>query len=178
MSFQHLKEAIVEAPTVREGNYAFRAYPVGERGTNIDSKLAHEVVAGLANAVLSIDSGDKIDSIVSIHVTGAMWALPIALTMNKPLKLFTTEPNGCEWQESFEQKRLYLPRKIYSPDLTKVGRCVIIDDVLSGGGTITQMKEAIEKAGGKVLGAVCVIDKLGTANTLGNKLGISIIGLV
>ena len=50
-----------------------------------------------------------------------------------------------------------------------IGKCIIIDDVLSGGGTITQMKEEIENAGGVVLEE---------APTLSNKLGMTVIDLV
>ena len=178
MSFSLLKADIATAPVVQAGDYAFRAFSVGERGTSLKPELIHEVTEGLFGAVNSIcPFFDSIDSIVSIHVTGAMWALPVAIWLVKPLKLFTTEPNGTDEQQSFIQKRPYLPRLIYSPDLSKVGRCIIIDDVLSGGGTITQMKEVIEKAGGKVLGAVCVVDKLGSAKALGEKLGIPVVGL-
>ncbi len=174
MSFPQLKADIASAPIVKVGDYGFKAFSVGERGTSLSPELIEEVVSGLIEAVSSIG---EIDSIVSIHVTGAMWSLPVAMALRKPLKLFTTEPNGADGQQSFEQKRPYLPRLIYTPDLCKIGRCVIIDDVLSGGGTITQMKAEIEKAGGTVLGAVCVVDKLGSAASLGNKLGVPVIGL-
>ena len=103
-----------------------------------------------------------------------MWALSVAYTMNIPLKLFTTEPNGTSDQQSFEQKRPYLPRKIYCPDLSNigaVGRCVIIDDVLSGGGTVSQKKDIIEQNGGTVIGFVCVIDKMGVGPELSKKWG-------
>lgn len=178
MSFSHLKADIASAPTVEVGDYAFRAFSVGERGTDMGPELIHEVVAGLTGAVNSICLPESVDSIVSIHVTGAMWALPVAMALGKPLKLFTTEPNGTDGQQSFEQKRPYLPRLIYTPDLSQAGRCIIIDDVLSGGGTITQMKTEIEKANGTVLGVVCVIDKLGSAATLGDRLGVPVIPLV
>ncbi len=175
MSFLHLKADIASAPTVQVGSYAFKAFSAGERGTSLSPELIREVVTGLIDAAKSFE---EVDSLVSIHVTGAMWALPVAMALNKPLKLFTTEPNGMDKQESFEQKRPYMPRLIYTPDLSQIGKCVIIDDVLSGGGTITQMKSEIEKHGGKVLAAICVIDKLGSANALKSKLGIPVIGLV
>lgn len=177
MSFPHLKADIEAAPIVLEGEYKFRAFSAGERGTNISPELSREVRDGLLEAVMSFCLVDEIDSIVSIHVTGAMWALSVAIKLNKPLKLFTTEPNGTAEQYSFTQKRPYLPRLVYTPDLKQVGQCIIIDDVLNRGSTIIQMKTEIEKAGGKVLGAVCVIDKLASAKTLTEKFGIPVIAL-
>ena len=109
-------------------------FSVGERGTNIKPELIHEVVTGLIAAVNSICPVEAIDSIVYIHVTGAMWALLVAM------ELFTTEADGSDKQTTFIQNRPYLHRTIYTPDLSVVGKCIIIDDILSGGGTISQMK--------------------------------------
>ena len=175
MSYPHLEADIATAPIIKEGDYSFKVFSAGERGTTITPQLSHEVINGLIAAVRSIS--DSIDSIVSIHVTGTMWALPVAMALNKPLKSFTTEPNGSDKQRSFQQKRPYLPRLIYTPDLSQAGRCIIIDDVLNRGGTITQMKAEVEKDGGTVLGAICVIDKLGSAPSLSNELGVPVISL-
>lgn len=174
MAFPRLRADIAAAQTVTVGAYAFKVFSAGERCTSLAPELVREVVSGLIAATMFMNTADRVDSIVSIHVAGAMWALPVAMVLGLPLKLFTTEPNGATDQQSFEQKRLYLPRTIYAPDLASVGRCVIIDDVLSGGGTITQMKAAIEAAGGTVAGAICVVDKLGSAAALGEKLGVPV----
>lgn len=174
-SFPELINDINSAPSISEGSYTFKAFSIGERGTTLSPELIREVVNGLIGR---IQAGSKFDSIVSIHVTGAMWSLPVALALNKPLHLFTTEPSGISGQRQLEQKRPYLSRSIYSPDLSQVGNCILIDDVLSGGGTITQIKEAIEDAGGTVLGAFCVIDKNGKADMLSSKLGIKVEALI
>ena len=173
--FPCLEADIKSAPTVKVDNYAFKVFSVGERGTCLKPELVDEVVDGLCTAAGQVG---PFDSIVSIHVMGAVWALSVAKALGKPLYLFTTEPNGIPDQTSFEQQRPYLPRLIYTPDLSQVGRCVIIDDVMSGGGTIMQMKETIEKAMGKVVGAICVIDKNGKASEMTRKMGVPMIGLV
>lgn len=166
----HLAHDIASAPIIKVGDYEFKAYSIGERGTTLNYELISEVVSELVSHI----HPETIDSVVSIHVTGAMWALPVALMVKRPLHLFTTEPSNIPGQQVFEQARPYLPRLIYSPDLSKIGRCVIIDDVLSGGGTIRQMKSAIETAGGSVVAAICVIDKYGNASTLSEQLGIPV----
>ncbi len=175
--FPELTHDIKSAPNVSVGKYTFKVFSIGERGTTISPALMHEVVNGLIEQIREA-TDNKFDSIVSIHVTGAMWSLPVALALNKPLHLFTTEPSNIPGQQEFEQQRPYLPRTIYSPDLSKVGNCILIDDVLSGGGTLTQMKKAIEEAGGNVLGAFCVIDKNSRAEILSRELNMSVNALI
>lgn len=63
---------------------------------------------------------------------------------------------------------------MYVPVMDSIGRTLIIDDVISGGGTIRQMKTLVEESGGLVLGAFCVIDKLGKAKALSKELGIHV----
>ena len=93
MSFPQLSEDILLAPLLEVGPYSFKIFSIGERGTNISPELSKEVISGLLNEVNLIDSSNRIDSIVSIHVTGAMWASHISIALNKLLKLFTTEIN-------------------------------------------------------------------------------------
>lgn len=175
MDFPELEKDIAFSPTFKEGGYIFKVFSVGERGTNMSLELMKEVVDGLVNATLKLGN---VDSVVSVHVSGAMWALPVSLSLMKPLKLFTTEPNGDYNQRKFVQNRPYLKRFIYAPDLQNAKKCVIIDDVLSEGGTITQLKAEIEQSGGTVVGVVVIIDKMGKAPRLSLELGVPVVGLV
>lgn len=174
IEFPFLNYDIKTAKSIQVDTYTFKLYSIGERGTQISSNLLSEVVTGLINKIVSC-YGKEFDSIVTIQTSGAMWSMPIALWANKPLYIFTTESNGTE---GIQQQRPYQPRLIYAPNLSDVGKCIIIDDVISGGGTIKQLKEIIEKQGGEVLGAFCVIDKHGKAKALSKELGTHVCALI
>lgn len=162
-NFPELEADVARAPTVKLGEYEFQVFSIGERGTLLKPALLHEVVAGLIEKIHEKTAG-QFDSIVTIHVTGAMWALPVALLLGKPLYVFTTEPNGIPGQATFKQNRPYEPRNIYSPDLRGAGRCIIIDDVVSGGGTLNQIASTVRDAGGVPVGSFVVIDKGASPN--------------
>lgn len=174
--FPFLQHDIKTAKNVKVDSYSFKVFSVGERGTHISYNLLNEVVTGFIGKIVPC-FGREFDSIVSIQTTGAMWAMPLALWCSKPLYIFTTEPNGNPNQKTLIQQRPYQQRVIYVPELTGVGRTLIIDDVLSGGGTVTQMKKEIDDAGGSVLGVLCVIDKLNKAKELSKQLKTHVMGL-
>lgn len=173
MALPHLVADIAAAPMVQESSYTFSVFSIGERGTSLGPDLVEEVVRGLVTAVNKVE----FDTLVSIHVTGAMWALAVAHALRKPLKLFVAEPNGDPTQLVFQQQRPYLARTVYAPDLQNAGRCVLLDDVLSGGGTLGQVHAAVTRAGATTVLAVCVVDKRGVAADVSTRLGMPVVCL-
>lgn len=59
-----------------------------------------------------------------------------------------------------ERKAHGLSRRIEGPELTPQDRCVVLEDVVSTGGSTVQAIEALHEEGREVVGVICVLDRL------------------
>lgn len=170
--YPNLAKDMLEAPIIPVGDYQFRAYSFGERGTTINPALMKEVRNGLISAIDELNL--SYSSLVSIHTTGALWASLVAVELEVPLHLFTQYPSNIIGQRKLIQTTGYYSREIYSPDMSQIDNCVIVDDVLSTGGTLETIVGGLREDGSNPLAAVCVTDKGGKAESLSGKLGLPI----
>jgi orotate phosphoribosyltransferase len=59
-----------------------------------------------------------------------------------------------------EAKRHGLARRIEGPLLARDDRCLVVEDVVSTGGSTVQAIEALQEAGQRICGVVSVLDRL------------------
>jgi orotate phosphoribosyltransferase len=65
-----------------------------------------------------------------------------------------------------------LQRRIEGPDLQRDDRCLVVEDVVTTGGSTLAAIEALHEEGLSVCGVVCVLDRLtGAAETISAKAG-------
>lgn len=167
-----LRQDILAAPIIPVNGYQFRAFSVGERGTMLQPELIQEVRDGLVEQARRADRA--FESIVSIHTTGAVWATLAAAELRVPVHFFVPTPSYIDGQKKLVQTTGYDSRAIYTPDMTAIGNCLIIDDVLSTGSTLRMMVDALREAGANPVGVVCVVDKGGMAETMERELGLPV----
>ena len=59
-----------------------------------------------------------------------------------------------------ETKQHGLMRRIEGPPLDPDDRCLVVEDVVTTGGSTLRAIEALQEAGHEICGAVCVLDRL------------------
>ncbi|MFA6459011.1 MAG: phosphoribosyltransferase family protein [Candidatus Paceibacterota bacterium] len=159
--FEAIKRKFEKTPVYKtENGYDYFVYPY--KGI---IPIDIEEVRYLAEAMYSKMPKD-IDLIFTVETDGIFTALPLALLSGKPIVAARTFNYKMTDLFQFTQETGYQKRELFfSFDLTKIKRIVIVDCILSTGGTLRAAENLFRKLGVEVVGIYVVANKLNYSNT-------------
>jgi len=111
-------------------------------------ELFNAILSYLTLTIMFSMQTENFDVILGPADGGTILAAALSIPLEKDFA-FTSEFSGGFYLKSEYRNRI------------KNKRVLIIDDILTTGNTIKQTKAAIESAGGKVVGAVCIWNRSG-----------------
>lgn len=92
---------------------------------------------------------------------GAVLVAAVALLSGLPFGLARWYPSGLEGQVAVDFNCEYVNEgKLYLNGVERGDRVVIVDDVISTGGTMVALIKAIERAGAHIVDIICVAEKV------------------
>lgn len=145
----------LEASQVMDRNgYQYFIHPLTDGVPQIDPPLLREVTAALDELLPK-----NIDKIVGIEAMGLPVAVAVAAQRQLPLVYIRKRPYGLPGEVVVDQRTGYGGGKLYINGISKSDTIVIVDDVLSTGGTMDAILGGIRKIGAKVAAAAVVVDK-------------------
>lgn len=163
---------IIELPQPGSKKYKFKTLPFGERGTKIESKLLKEITKGL------VDSINKhfpdFDYIVSPEPGGHTWGITAALKLSKSINILRAQPSYEEGEIEVRRKTGYYQQDLYFNHFQKGNKILIIDDVISTGGTIETILETLTSLEVKTVGVQAIYAKSKRYKRLEDKYSIPI----
>jgi adenine phosphoribosyltransferase len=98
---------------------------------------------------------------MGIHISTA-----VSLMTDIPLVVIRKREYGLEGEVSLAQETGYSENEMYMNDVYEGDRVLLLDDVLSTGGTLDAITDALEHIGADVVDVVAVIKKVGGGNQL------------
>jgi len=145
--------------TLPNGKYQFHVFSVGERGTLLPASLISEVKRGLTEIIKPLI--DRVDSLVTVVPGGHPWALLIAGDLDLPVEIIRNAESGAEEERMVWQKSLLYERKLYfrSKRRDSAKRVIILDDVVSSGGTVELIANELKVADIEVVAVVAIVFK-------------------
>jgi len=167
-----LEKSIMEAPIVKKGDYNYIIHPLTDGIPKIDPDLLEEV----AQKMLRFIPPD-IEKIVTIEAMGIPLATAISLKIGKPFTIIRKRQYNLPGEVSVEQVTGYSKSKLFINGLKKGDKVVIVDDVLSTGGTLRAVLKALKEIGVKVENVLIAIDKGKVAEEIENEFGVPIISI-
>lgn len=171
MSNEILKKTLLEAPIVKKGEYHYVVHPITDGVPEIKMQLLDEVVCEMQKL---IEKCGKIDKIVTMEAMGIPLASVLSLRMNLPFTIIRKRSYGLPNEVSVEQITGYSKSKLYINGLKKDDKIVIVDDVLSTGGTLRAVLTALGKIGVKIQGVFIAVDKGNVAEKIKQEYDIPI----
>jgi adenine phosphoribosyltransferase len=156
MTLEILKKSLEEAPIVKKGDYSYVIHPITDGVPEIQPELLNEVVNELQNR---IGNYGRIDKIVTIEAMGIPLATALSSRMKIPFVIIRKRSYGLSGEHAIEQKTGYSKSNLYINGLEKGDNIVIVDDVLSTGGTLKAVIIALKKIGVINKGIFIVINK-------------------
>jgi len=146
-----LVESLETCPIVRRGDYNYFIHPITDGVPIVDPALLREVCTAMIK-VLDLTGVEKIVVVeaMGIHigsVLSTMTDIPMTIMRKREYKL------PCEI--AVHQTTGYSKGELYLNGVYKGDRVVIIDDVISTGGTMRALLQALEIAGAEIVD-ICI----------------------
>ncbi|AGN17512.1 MAG: hypoxanthine/guanine phosphoribosyltransferase [Methanobrevibacter boviskoreani] len=151
---EELKESLVNAPIVKKGNYDYFVHPISDGVPTMKPEVLKEI-SKLIVKNFNID----VDKIVAIEAMGIHLATALSLETDIPFVIIRKRKYGLDGEKTIHKKTGYGESTLYVNDLHKGDRILLIDDVVSTGGTLINTIEALKEIGVDLVTIIAVLEK-------------------
>jgi len=159
-----LVESLKEAPIVKKGDYSYVVHPITDGIPYITADLLNEVVDEIAKKM------PKCERIVTMEAMGIPIASALCLRTGIPFTIIRKRKYGLPEEKEVFQKTGYGKANLYINGIKRGDEIVIVDDVLSTGGTLISVVKALEEIGAIIKGIFIAVNK-GNKKDIENKIG-------
>jgi len=152
-----LRRSLLEAPIIEKGEYQYFVHPISDGVPTLEPGLLREIVIKICRKV-ELEDVDKIvtPAAMGIHISTAL-----SLMTDVPIVVIRKRQYGLDGEVSLSQQTGYSESEMYINDVQEGDSVLVIDDVLSTGGTLSAICEALDGIGADVTDVVAVIKKAG-----------------
>jgi adenine phosphoribosyltransferase len=149
---ERLKRSLLEAPIYKRGDYNYFIHPITDGVPEVRPDLIREVVTHIIRTA-NLD----VDKIVTIEAMGIHIGTGLSLFTDIPLVIIRKRKYGLPGEIEVSQVTGYSKGQLYLNGVTSADRVIVVDDVISTGGTALATLGALEAAGAQVVDFVAVI---------------------
>ena len=149
-----LKTSLEEAPIVKKGEYDYFIHPITDGVPEIEPRLLREIVEEIKNRLIR-----PYDKLVAIEAMGLPVGVALALDMDKPLVIIRKKSYALNGEVAVQQVTGYSKSRLFINGLKANDRVAIIDDVVSTGGTLKAVLDALNELDVNIVDVVTVIEK-------------------
>ena len=152
-----LKKSLLDAPIIEKEGYHYFVHPISDGVPMLRPQLLREIVIKI---IRKADLED-VDKIVTPAAMGIHISTAVSLMTDIPLVVIRKRQYGLEGEVELAQQTGYSENQMFMNDVYEGDRVLLLDDVLSTGGTLAAITEALEHVGAEVVDVVAVIKKVG-----------------
>lgn len=150
-----LTDSLVTCPIVKKGEYNYFVHPITDGIPDIDPGLLREIAVGMIRRLNLTD----VKYIVTAEAMGIPIATAISLMTDIPVNIIRKRRYGLPGECDVCQVTGYSKGEMYINGISNGDRIVIVDDVISTGGTMNGIIEALESIGAEIVDIAFVIRK-------------------
>ena len=152
---EHLIESLLNCPIVKKGEYNYFVHPITDGIPHIDPVVLREVAVGM---IRLLDLKD-VRYIVAAEAMAIPIGTAISLMTDIPLNIIRKRSYGLPGEQVVAQQTGYSIGQMYINGLSRGDRVVIVDDVISTGGTVNGILQTFREMGVEVAGICFAIKK-------------------
>jgi Adenine/guanine phosphoribosyltransferases and related PRPP-binding proteins len=152
---EKLQTSLINSPIIKRGEYNYFIHPISDGVPSIDPHMVEEI----AEYILQITDIKKVDTILTIEAMGIPVANALSLKTGIPLTIVRKRPYFLEGEVELSQSTGYSKGALYINGLKKGDRVIIVDDVISTGGTLIALVKALKTIGVEILDVISVIGR-------------------
>lgn len=154
--YQLVIEAFDDRPLIQFNKYKFLINPLTEQIPATSAALLKAASDWL------VEAGDfsSVNKIVGEEDKGAILVAGTSLATGLPFGMARWYPAGLEGQVSVDFEMEYTSGKLFLNGVDAGDKVVIVDDMISTGGTMLALIQAVKLAGAEIVDVVCVAEKV------------------
>ncbi|MDP6906654.1 MAG: hypoxanthine/guanine phosphoribosyltransferase [Candidatus Thalassarchaeaceae archaeon] len=171
---KRLRQSVIDAPVVMKGEYAYFVHPLTDgvpRQSSDILRAAHDLISEDVN-------WNTVDIILGIEAMGIPLAAALSFSSGKPLIIARKRSYGLPGEVEIGQSTGYSKGEIYLNDIQSGERVLVVDDVVSTGGTLEPILSTLEDIGAIIAGVQIVFEKGDGMERLRKKYGWALSSLV
>jgi adenine phosphoribosyltransferase len=151
-----VQAAFDNQPLLPYGEYKFLINPLTEQIPATTAELLQSATEWL------VEEGDfpRASKITGEEDKGAILVASTALATGLPFGMARWYPSGLKGQVGVDFKMEYASGQLFLNGIENADRVIIVDDMVSSGGTMLAMIEAVTRAGAEIVDIVCVAEKV------------------
>ena len=150
-----LKQSLINAPIIWKGDYPYFIHPI----TDGVPRLEPDVLKAIIELSVPLIDWQSVDMILGIEAMGLPLMAPLSMRTGIPMVIARKRQYGLKGEIEINQETGYSKGSIFLNDIKQGENLVIIDDVLSTGGTIRSVIEGVKKTGAVIQNIVVVVEK-------------------
>jgi len=170
---ERLKASLERSEVVRFGDYNYFVHPITDGIPYMDPQVLDEVLDRLYD-LMDLD----VDYLVGAEAMAIPLIVPLSLMTGIPYNVVRKRKYGLPEEVSVRQTTGYSEKDLYINGLKKGDRVLVLDDVVSTGGTLKAIVKALKAMGVEVMDIIVVVQKTDRLKELENDIGQSIRTLV
>ncbi|WP_340819362.1 hypoxanthine/guanine phosphoribosyltransferase [Methanolobus sp. WCC4] len=151
---EKLRESLLNAPIVHRGEYHYFIHPISDGVPRLEPALLEEVT----DHILGMVAGD-FDKIIAIEAMGIPLATALSMKTGVPFVIIRKRAYELEGEIKLSQETGYSKGELYINDVKEGDRVLIVDDVISTGGTLVALMNALEGIGATVTDNIVIIER-------------------
>jgi len=160
-----LKESLASAPVIFKGDYPYFIHPITDGVPRLDPVVLSAIIDLIDQRV----DWSNIDIILGIEAMALPLCAPLAVRGQKPMVVGRKRQYHLEGEIKVDQKTGYSKGEIHLNDISHGERVLIVDDVISTGGTLDAVIKGVSECGASVEHVITVIEKGPGLEMLKNK---------
>lgn len=154
-ALQKLQNSVLEAPVVWRGDYPYFIHPL----TDGVPRQTSDLLSATRDLLLHRVDWDEVDLILSVEAMGLPLASVLSVATGIPTVVARKRSYGLEGERIIDQSTGYSKGEIWINDVNPGERVLVVDDVISTGGTMEPVVDALIDMGVKLSGVWTIFEK-------------------
>ncbi|HNX08963.1 MAG TPA: hypoxanthine/guanine phosphoribosyltransferase [Methanothrix sp.] len=158
---ERLKKSLQEAPIFKRGEYNYFIHPITDGVPEVRPELIREVTGHIVR-IADLD----VDKIVTVEAMGIPIGTGLSNICDIPMVIVRKRKYGLPGEIEVSQVTGYSKSQLFLNGINKGDRVIVVDDVISTGGTLLAVLQSLKVAGAIVKDIVVVIRRGDGVNRL------------
>jgi adenine phosphoribosyltransferase len=150
-----LQDSLRGSPIIWKGEYPYFIHPISDGIPRMDA----DVLRATRDLIVEMVEWSKVDLVVSVEAMGLPLLAAVGDATGKPTVVIRKRQYGMEGEVRVDVATGYSQSSTYINDIKPGERILIVDDVISTGGTLEPILETLEKMGVILQDIVIAIEK-------------------
>ena len=156
---ERLRQSFDEAPVIeKDGGYEYVVLPISNGVPMLEPALLREVVVGITRVADLVD----VDKIVTPEAMGIHISTAVSLQTDLAVTVVRKREYGLPGEVEIHQETGYSESAMFVNDVEEGDRVLVLDDLLSTGGTMRALTDALDDIGAEIADVVVVVRKVGS----------------